>query len=139
MPKIIALKGKANSGKTTTIHLLPTVLLANGYHQVSQQPIPPAGDFEAVFENPIKKIKLGVTSRGDTHDAVHNALDAFVNAGCDTCICACRTKDRVPPGTNAAVNSFPTHPPQFVPKTLALIAAQPAVNANDANTLFSLI
>lgn len=137
MKKIIALRGKANTGKTTTIRLLPALLLANDFSLMSGI-IPEKGDFAAIFEK--EKIRVGVTSAGDSHDLVEKPLKHFIDTNCDICVCACRTYDRVPPGTVAAVDSFPTHPPQFVLKTIASSEAQEdASNAVDANTIFSLI
>ena len=138
MGRIIALQGRANSGKSTTINLLPTILLAHGYSRVAGMYQNHGGDFLDVFEN--GKQRVGVTSSGDTHDLVHDRLTDLVNAKCDVCVCACRTFDRVPPGTVAAVNSFSGYTPQFVPKTIATsVAQEPIVNAADANTVFSLI
>jgi hypothetical protein len=133
MGKIIALRGRAVSGKTTTIHLLPAILIAHGHRHVSGA-IPPDVDFSAIFEN--GKFKVGVTSIGDTYEDIHDALTHFVNAGCEVCICACRTWGR----TVAAVNCFSTHPVQYVPKTIVSAPAhEAAANAADANTIFGLI
>lgn len=138
MGRIIALQGRGETGKTTTIKLLPAILQANGYIPVAGMYQNHGNDFLDVFEN--GKQRIGVTSSGDTHDLVFDRLTDLINANCDICICACRTFDRTPPGTVAAVRSFPTHVPQFVKKTIAgSIAQQPTVNATDANTIFNMI
>lgn len=139
MKKIIALRGRASSGKTSTIRLLPAFLLANGYSLIDgSMPPPTKGDFSAIFEK--GEMKIGVTSAGDSHDLVHIPLKHFVDKGCDVCVCACRTCDRGPRGTNLAVNSFPSYPPQFVDKTIAPSQPQePVVNQADARIVFSRI
>jgi len=141
MKKIIALRGRRNSGKTRTIRLLPRILTANGFHLIDGS-FPTKGDFTVIFQKGV--IKLGVTSSGDTYDLVKNALEYFVKAGCKICICACRTSDRskqgTKRGTNFAVNSFPAYQVQFEPKTIASSEPQEqVVNKADAQRLFSLI
>lgn len=138
MSRIIALQGRGSSGKTTTINILPAILRANGYMQVPGMYQQHGADFLDVYENGI--IRLGITSSGDTYDLVHDRLTDLINAGCAVCICACRTRDNVPPGTIAAVNSFPGFTPTFIQKTYAATPSQePAVNTADANTVFNAI
>ncbi len=138
MNRIIALQGRGNSGKTTTINMLPAILIANGYSQVPGMYQQHGADFLDVYDNGI--VRLGVTSSGDTYDLVHNRLTDLINARCTVCICACRTRDNVSPGTIAAVNSFPGFTSTFIQKTYAATPAQePTVNAANANTLFNAI
>jgi hypothetical protein len=138
MNGIIALQGKGSSGKTTTINMLPAILRANGYRPVPGKYRQHGAGFLDVYENGV--IRLGVTSSGDTYDLVHDRLSDLINAGCTVCICACRTRDNVPPGTIAAVNSFPGYIPTFIQKTYATTPAQePITNAADANSLFNAI
>lgn len=138
MNTIIALKGKGNSGKSTTIRLLHDLLLQNGYQLNSSNFHVDGGDFISVFSKNGKRI--GVTSSGDTYDLVHECLLYLVNANCNICVCACRTFDRVPPGTNAAVIEFTNYRNQFVEKTQdGNAATQPTTNMYDAQALQSLI
>ncbi len=51
MSRIIALKGRGNSGKTTTINLLPNILLANGYSRVAGMFQQHGGDFLVRIED----------------------------------------------------------------------------------------
>lgn len=134
MGRIIALSGRANSGKSTTIKMLPAILIANGYSQVPGMFANFGGDIMDVF---IKgKVRVGITSSGDTYDMVNDRLQDLVAAGCDACACACRTWG----GTHNAINGIPGYTPQFQPKTYAATpAAELATNTADANTLFSLI
>ena len=138
MNTIIALRGKGNSGKSTAIRLLYDLILQNGYQLVSSNLNVIGGDFVAVFSKNGKLI--GVTSSGDTYDLVHERLQDLENANCNICICACRTFDRIPPGTNSAVIEFTNYNNQFVEKTLDIDATtQRTTNMNDAGRLLSLI
>jgi len=134
MGRIIALSGRGNSGKSTTIKMLPDTLIANGYSQVPGMLKNYGGDIMDVF---IKgKVKVGITSSGDTYDLVNNRLQDLVKIDCDVCICACRTWG----GTHYAINSIAGYTAQFQPKTYATTAAtELSTNTADANTLFSLI
>lgn len=134
MSKILALMGRASSGKTTTISLLPAILLAHGYTQVPGMYVNHGADFLDAYTD--GKIKLGITSAGDFESIVRDRLTILVAAGCDVCICACRTYG----GTHVAIQSFTTFTHHFQQKTYAATVAQePIVNAADANTMFSLI
>lgn len=134
MSRIIALQGRGNCGKTTTIKLLPAILTSHGYHPITGMYQNHGNDFLDVYTN--GKVKVGVTSSGDNYDLVHDRLADLVAAGCDVCICACRSYG----GTHTAINSFSGYTPKYVPKTIASTPAQePVVNAADANTLYSLI
>jgi hypothetical protein len=134
MSRIIALKGRGNSGKTTTINMLPNILLANGYSRVAGMFQQHGSDFLDVFEN--GKQRVGVTSSGDTYDLVHDRLTYLVNAKCDICVCACRISG----GTHTAIYNFTGYTSHFEQKTYTATPAQePIVNMADANKLFSLI
>lgn len=134
MSRIIALKGRGNSGKTTTIHLLPDILLTNGYSRVARMYQNHGSDFLDVFEN--GKQRVGVTSSGDTYDLVHDRLTDLVNAKCNVCVCACRTSG----GTHTAIYDLKGYTSHFEQKTYAANPAQePIVNATDVNKIFSLI
>ncbi|HVW98692.1 MAG TPA: hypothetical protein VHA56_22180 [Mucilaginibacter sp.] len=134
MGKIIALKGRAESGKSTTIGLLPQILIANGYTAVPGSRESHGKDFLEIYAK--GTYRLGITSAGDTHDLVHQRITTLVTAKCDDIICACRTFG----GTHVAINSFSGFTPDYVTKTYASSAAMEAsVNSADANTLFSRI
>lgn len=136
--KIVALKGKGDSGKTTTINMLPNILIANGYKQVPNKYQKHGGDFLDIYDNGKKKV--GITSSGDTFDLVNDRLSDLVTEKCDVCICACRTADRKPPGTIAATKNFPGYTTEYVNKTYAPNpSGELKANQNDANVLFSKI
>lgn len=137
--KIIALQGVANSGKTTTIKLLDQKLIKEGYTPIAGKRIGGAGDFSDVYRSPKGKI-IGITSTGDTHDMVRSNLERLIKENCEIIICACRSYDRMPPGTVAAVQGFPSHPVTFIQKTRTNDSKKyGAVNQADANTLYQTL
>jgi len=134
MKKIIALKGKSRSGKTSTIKILHELLGENGFTQTEFTKIK-YGDFIAVFSKNDKKI--GITSTGDTYNLVLSALQNLINENkCNICVCACRTIDRITPGTKDAILEFSNYKPQFVEKTLDNNeSTQETTNNKDAKLL----
>ncbi|MDX2189565.1 MAG: hypothetical protein SFY32_06860 [Bacteroidota bacterium] len=75
------------------------------------------GDFWSIFSQ--NGILIGITSSGDTYDLVHDNLKYFIDEGCIICVCACRTYDRIPPGTNAAIFEFTDYSNIFIEKTIS--------------------
>lgn len=110
--KIIALEGKSNTGKSTTLGRLAKELCDKGAKFVSGKDIDEEGvlrnaederarylagnevkakDFAAVFEYSGKKI--GVVTQGDTRKCMDYWFDDFILVqDCDVIVCACRTK-----------------------------------------------
>ena len=136
---IIALKGKGNSGKSTTIRLLHDLLIADDYEVVNTNFESLGGDFRTVFSKNGKII--GITSSGDTFDLVRNNLKILVDLECNICVCACRSYDRSDHGTNAAIDTFlPTYKKQYVDKTITTISAQQSIaNEKDCQILFQAV
>ena len=132
MNTIIALRGRANSGKSTTIGLLFGLLGQNGYQPEWRNT---AGrDFIAVFTKNGQRI--GVTSSGDTYDLVHDRLEELVNDNCSICVCACRTRG----GTNEAIIEFTNYSNQFEKKMIDENGTtQATTNMNDAKKILSII
>ena len=138
MKKIIALRGKGGSGKTTTINLLPSILNNHGYSQVENMYQSHGADFLDIFEK--NGIKVGITSSGDSFDLVKDRLDDLVKESCDVCICACRTFDRRPPGTNAATKRYSDYKTYYLEKEYASDSlARSKANASDAQKLYEMI
>lgn len=84
--KIIALWGKHDSGKTTTIHFLRDILLKRGANETK---IVDEYDFISVFDFQDKKV--GVISGGDTKEILTGNFGKLPN-DCDVVICPSRTK-----------------------------------------------
>ncbi len=95
--KIIALQGKSNVGKTTTLKQMILTILNNNLFQLNdnydRQTIiegccKPKGDVQCVFEN--NGIKIGITTRGDTKECLEEDFSKhFTN--CDMVVCAVHT------------------------------------------------
>jgi len=137
MKRIIALRGKGNSGKTTTIRILHDLLMTNGYTEVQSNFRINSGDFTTIFNK--KNSLIGITSSGDTYDLVHDQLQGMVDKDCKICVCACRTSDRVPPGTNAAILEFHDYVNEFIEKAIVESNRQSTSNSSDAQILLGRI
>jgi len=137
MGTIIALRGIGNSGKSETIRILHELMLNNGYQEIDGN-YNQRNDFYSIFL--MNKIRIGITSSGDNYDLVHDNLEILINNGCEICVCACRTYDRVPPGTNAAVEGFNNYTYRYIQKTYDNnINTQTHTNAIDAQRLLTEI
>lgn len=136
MKRILALRGRGNSGKTTTITLLADMLKLNGWRQVPGKYKQHGKDFIDMYKK--DSILLGVTSSGDTFDLVNNMLQQMDDASCHIGICACRTYDfSSKPGTNAAVNGHSENV-LFIEKTYAEGKnKQLEANTKDASKVFN--
>ncbi|HMQ70413.1 MAG TPA: hypothetical protein PKA90_15595 [Ignavibacteria bacterium] len=138
MNTIIALRGKGNSGKSNTLRILDELLSQNDFESIRSSIELGYADFISIFSKNGKLI--GITSSGDTYDLVHDALSELINDRCVICVCACRSYDRVPPGTNAEITEFTNYENLFLEKTLdENINTQDTTNRNDANRLLTEI
>jgi acetolactate synthase regulatory subunit len=95
-------------------------------------------DFKAIlFRN---NIKIGISSWGDSYNLVFNALKELMDADCTICVCACRTYDRINPGTNAAIIQFTDYEHKFIEKTIANNTTTiDEASSRDADILFAEI
>lgn len=103
---LLTLKGKGNSGKTTTIkNLYLNIIEAGGelLKILSGDPTAEVGDFTVQLR--LGEKVIGITSAGDTYDSVSYHLNQLLDASCDYFVCACRSFDRGR-GTNTAVHEF---------------------------------
>lgn len=146
MKKIIALRGKGNSGKSQTIRSLAEMLLEKGFRPIVGKNFPEIiigrtgkpRDFWQIFE--ANGVIVGVSSSGDTYGVVRWQLDNLINYECQVCICACRTFDKKPPGTIAAIEETVGYSKNFHPKRFdANDLTQAATNERDALDLFNLL
>lgn len=124
MKKIIALKGKSNSGKTSTFYVLGTMMqnagygLAEGNFLQKAQRISKRGDFWQVFEKHGKRI--GVASAGDLYKIVKQQLTSLGhNHHCELILCTCRSFDKKKPGTIEAINEVVGYEKEFITKERA--------------------
>lgn len=138
MNTIIGLRGKGGSGKTTTIGKLFELLKENGYETEMSSFVKIGIDFKAILIK--NNIKIGLSSWGDSYDLVFNALKELMEDECMICVCACRTYDRINPGTNAAITQFTNYKYQFIQKTIANdVTSIDDASSRDADVLFAEI
>ncbi len=95
--KIIALQGKSNCGKTTTLKMLIKKILINDEFKLDSNYTESkvfskcnsnTGDFKCVFI--CDGIKIGITTRGDTKEALEKDFKKYFN-DCQIVICAVHT------------------------------------------------
>lgn len=135
---IIALLGRGNSGKLSSIRLLYDLFLQKAYKLISSNFNTAGGNYLALFSKNGKLI--GVSSSGDTYDLVHDRLEEFVYLNCNICICACRTFDKIPSGINATIIEFTNYSNQFVKKIVDdSDSTHATTNISDARNFFSII
>lgn len=140
MRTILALRGRAQCGKTSTIGILHQNFPRAQNRLIRSTFVTVGQDFIAVFSRILDGKFVGVTSCGDTHDLVHDAVAELTRDGCEVCVCACRTYDRVPPGTNAAVLGVQGYDKVFVDKTIeSVVGRQGSSNKLDADRLMQQI
>ncbi len=121
MNRIIALRGRASVGKTTTIVELADRLENLGWIRIWRVLHGNRIDIIDLYRNE-DGVLLGVASAGDNYDEVAPALRRLVNAGATVIICACRTKDMPNKvgeirGTHAAMREI-TRDITFIDKTI---------------------
>lgn len=87
--RVIELQGDRSSGKTSTMLLLYTILLQNGFRRVDKEMLPSRfPDFDAVLERDGKK--YGFMTFGDILKSQRKYLSHFERIGCVAVICASR-------------------------------------------------
>ena len=89
-PTIIALKGKANCGKTKTLTRVLAMLKNQRNAKIEEEK--KLGDFDSFAIIIIGKVKVGITTEGDPGGLLEINIDIFIKAGCQVIICACRTR-----------------------------------------------
>ncbi|MBL7804371.1 MAG: hypothetical protein JNL02_11590 [Saprospiraceae bacterium] len=125
MKKIIALQGKGNSGKSSTIRALAELLIQKGARPIKGVNFPEVvigktgkpRDFWQVFD--WNGTQIGITSAGDTYKIIKDRLDDLEVNNSQICVCACRTFDRKSKkGTIAAIQERTSYEVQFIKKTV---------------------
>ena len=96
--KIIALQGKCDAGKSTTLRCLIQEMMAKGFAPLGEEKpgaitrIAAGDDLWVLFEKNDKKI--AVTTRGDTQENIEKDLKAaknYVDGAVDIFVCAAHT------------------------------------------------
>jgi hypothetical protein len=132
-PLIIALRGKGNSGKSTTIKALRRLLLEAGFQSTPELFNADTGDFVDCLIR--EKEIIGITSCGDTYDILYEMLSKLPQYNPSILMCACRTYG----GTNLVLQNFSANI-EFVEKEIALNERlHESTNQSDAERLFDII
>jgi len=90
--EVIALWGKGKVGKSQTIR--KTYDLLKSKYNITQEKHNILSRIDVSVVLTIKRIKVGVESRGDPDGKLPKRLSSFVRAGCKIIICATRTRGK---------------------------------------------
>jgi hypothetical protein len=89
MKSIIALKGRANSGKTYTILKVYELLKAK-YSDFVEEDFTITIDIRVLLI--INGFRIGIESQGDPGGRLEKSLSLFIKKKCDVIICSARTR-----------------------------------------------
>lgn len=89
MVKIISLKGKADTGKTTTLRKLWDYLNEKKHDALEEIQVRTNEKF-SIFHN-CDGHTIGVFTQGDPGVEIAQALNTLIDKDCDIIFCACRT------------------------------------------------
>lgn len=109
MSHIIALQGRASSGKTSTLVQVFKDLQAK-YPAATVQLLGGRRDIKVMLLGVNGKI-VGIESQGDPNSRLEKSLSDFLQAKCDIIFCACRTSGMTVDWVNALP---PKHNVRFV-------------------------
>jgi len=146
---IVALQGKARTGKTNTHGILRNILLDNGYDRIpvnlttGQSFTAPGNDFVEVLER--DGVRIGICSAGDIPHYLNRSVDELIRYRCQIIFASCRTAG----GTVSEIEDFYGFrytPADHVPiyKLKLDVNAAPTnitetqCNQTDANLLFEI-
>ena len=87
---VIANKGAAEVGKSSSIMTLYRLMVEEGYKLLSHTIGNAGRDVEAIFE--IKGSLVGLESEGDPGESMNNCINKFIEHDCWIIVTACRTK-----------------------------------------------
>jgi hypothetical protein len=145
---ILALRGRGDSGKTTTIRRLHRLLVSDEINaEVRATNFDPDNDlrernqidFWTVFK--LRGKILCITSWGDRYQKLLPRFQQFTEAHAEIIVCCCRTRDNIKLGTNAAILGMTEYEHEFVDKTVEDGNAnrREAVNLQDATRILNRI
>jgi len=92
---IIALRGKADIGKTSTLKEVYKLLKDNYTIEIETENTnhnTPKADIKVIFK--IKGIRIGIASQGDPGYGLEKSLEEFARKDCTIIICATRTRGK---------------------------------------------
>jgi hypothetical protein len=89
MKRAIALKGRANSGKTYTISKVYELLKAK-YPAFKEEDFKITVDIRVILI--INGFRIGIESQGDPDSRLEKSLNLFIKKECDVIVCATRTR-----------------------------------------------
>lgn len=137
--KIIALRGKENSGKSHVINIVYQFLLNRGFVQIT-------GNFRVlgnfIYDDIIDilekdGIKIGIIGTGDYEIGplgLKNLLKELEKKNCDFIVCACRTNPKIEKAIITYLNYI------WVDKTLSIDTSNDRITNNtDANKIINLL
>ncbi len=87
--KIIAIRGTANVGKSTTIREVYSILIEQHEYNVINADFLQNIDIRVVIEK--NGVKVGIESQGDPNSRLEESLNEFERIGCEIIVCATRT------------------------------------------------
>lgn len=105
MKKVIALKGRSNIGKTSTLKLFNDMLTDN-FPPVNIEHHIDGKDIRVVYTLH-GGIKVGIETQGDPYSRLPDSLGLFDRLGCKLIICACRS-------SGATVEAVESLKPKYV-------------------------
>ena len=132
MKKVIALKGRTNIGKTSTLKIFIDMLSEKFPPEKIEHHID-GHDVRVVYT--MKGIKVGIETQGDPYSRLPNSLVLFNDLGCKIIVCACRSSG----ATVEAVKSLsPTYITSFRGQSaVSLKEWRESSNSNMASMILS--
>ena len=109
MSHVIALQGRASSGKTSTLVQVFKDLQVK-YPTATVQVLGGRSDIKVLLHG-VNGKTVGIESQGDPNSRLQQSLSDFLAAKCDIIFCACRTSGMTVDWLNALT---PRHNVQFV-------------------------
>lgn len=132
--KVIALRGRGNSGKTTTMWRVHELFTGDRWEVTREIFNPDTGDFVDVLTK--GKKKFGITSSGDDVTILTRQFGRMLDYNPPLVVCACRSWGQ----TNDFIDEHSNGRTIYIDKTVVdNPARERAANESDAQTLYARI